>query len=661
MKTTIKGNYSFRQSKKKKVNALSIAGFLLLPLALVVGTQWFAWDVGRNALSGQLFSVAGVRIYAPWAILDWMDVWQARGRGMDDFTDALIAMGGVAFVAVALIGAGIRKGNASQGAGDLYGSAQYAEIDQIREAGLLPPKGKKGSGVYVGGWIDPKDGRQYYLRHSGKEHVIALAPTRSGKGVGLVIPTLLSWEHSVVVLDIKGENWALTSGWRKQSGHKVLRWDPTDAIEGRSARYDPLEEIRIGTVYETSDVMNVATLLVDPDGKGVEGHWEQTARSLLIGAITHVIYRARNEGRVGNLSEVLHELTSCAYNDMAEGWKQFEHKQEGDVFYDPTGAVREEKCHPVVEQVANEMLNRAEEEASSVLSTAVAKLGLYTDPIVARNTAKSDFRIKDIMDADQPVSLYLVLNPTNIQRLKPLVRLFLSQLIFNLMPEMEFSGGQMKAPYKHRLLLLLDEFPALGKLGIFEQAIAYFGGWNIKAYLICQDKAQLDAAYGKDESITSNCHITIAYAPNKVDTAKYLSDRLGVTTVIKEQESVSYQGGGLFAKKSISKSQQEVQRAVLTPDEIMRLPGAIKDAQQMIVEPGDMLIFAAGFPVIYGKQILYFLDRTFSERSQIDAPPKSDALHEPAAPTTAPEPAEPEAQEPADVAEPEAEPQELAS
>ena len=144
--------------------------------------------------------------------------------------------------------------------------------------------------------------------------------------------------------------------------------------------------------------------------------------------------------------------------------------------------------------------------------------------------------------------------------------------------------------------MLLDEFPALGKLGIFEQAIAYFGGWNIKAYLICQDKAQLDAAYGKDESITSNCHITVAYAPNKVETAKYLSDRLGVTTVIKEQESISFQGGtGIFAKKSVTKSQQEVQRAVLTPDEIMRLPGPVKDVNQNITEPGDMLIFSAGF------------------------------------------------------------------
>ena len=128
---------------------------------------------------------------------------------------------------------------------------------------------------------------------------------------------------------------------------------------------------------------------------------------------------------------------------------------------------------------------------------------------------------------------------------------------------------------------------------------------------------------------TSNCHVTVAYAPNKVDTAKYLSDRLGVTTVIKEQESVSFQGGtGIFAKKSVTKSQQEVQRAVLTPDEIMRLPGPIKDVYQNITEPGDMLVFAAGFPPVYGKQILYFLDKTFSERSKIDAPEASDIIEQ---------------------------------
>ena len=172
MKTTIKGNYSFRQaSRKKGNNGLAIMGFILLPLALVLGTQYFAWDVGKNRLPGLLFSVAGVRVYAPWQLLDWMDLWQSRRRSLDDFTDSLILMGGCAFMGVALIGAGVRSRNAKQDAANLYGSAQYAELDQIREAGLLPPKGEKGSGVYVGGWVNPRDGRQYYLRHDGKEHV----------------------------------------------------------------------------------------------------------------------------------------------------------------------------------------------------------------------------------------------------------------------------------------------------------------------------------------------------------------------------------------------------------------------------------------------------------------------------------------------------------
>ena len=373
MKTTIKGNYSFRKASKQKISkAPAVIGLILIFLSFVAGTQYFAWNVGQNRLPNEILSYSGIKIYSPIEILEWLKLWKKTHRDMKDFADSLIVMGGCAFMGVALIAVTIRNRNVKQDAANLYGSAQYAELDEIREAGLLPQKGEKGKGVYVGGWINPKDGQQYYLRHNGKEHVIALAPTRSGKGVGLVIPTLLSWEHSVVVLDIKGENWALTSGWRHKNGHKVLRWDPTDAIEGRSARYNPLAEIRIGTVYETGDVMNVATLLVDPDGKGVDGHWEQTARSLLIGAITHVVYRARNENRTGNLSEVLHELTGNGYEDMANSWKQYEHKREGDVFYDPTGKVRESPCHPVVEQVANEMLNRAEEEASSVLSTAVA-------------------------------------------------------------------------------------------------------------------------------------------------------------------------------------------------------------------------------------------------------------------------------------------------
>ena len=204
MKTTIKGNYSFRRpSKRKGSNALAIIGFILILISFIAGTQFFAWDIGKNRLPNELFSYAGIKIYSPFEILEWLKLWKKSNADMKDFTDSLIVMSGLAFIGVGLISVNIRNKNSIQDAANLYGSAQYAELDEIREAGLLPPKNEKGAGVYVGGWINPKDGQQYYLRHNGKEHVIAFAPTRSGKGVGLVIPTLLSWEHSAVVLDKK--------------------------------------------------------------------------------------------------------------------------------------------------------------------------------------------------------------------------------------------------------------------------------------------------------------------------------------------------------------------------------------------------------------------------------------------------------------------------
>ena len=146
----------------------------------------------------------------------------------------------------------------------------------------------------MGAWLDKK-GVTRYLRHNGAEHVLCYAPTRSGKGVGLVIPTLLSWEHSAVITDLKGELWELTSGWRQSyARNKVLRFEPASLSGG--VRWNALEEIRLATEYEVGDVQNLATLLVDPDGKGLETHWQKTAQALLVGVILHVLYKAHQEG-----------------------------------------------------------------------------------------------------------------------------------------------------------------------------------------------------------------------------------------------------------------------------------------------------------------------------------------------------------------------------
>jgi type IV secretion system protein VirD4 len=231
------------------------------------------------------------------------------------------------------------------------------------------------------------------------------------------------------------------------------------------------------------------------------------------------------------------------------------------------------------------------------------------------------------MHRDAPVNLYLVVSPADIDRMRPLLRLMADMIIRRVCAKMEFADGASKAGYKHRLLILLDEFTSLGKLPIMENALAYIAGYGGKVYLIVQNITQLNEKYGKENALMANCHVRIAYAPNTIETARTLSDMTGKTTVVEEKVSLS--GSRTGHMKSASVSVSETARPLLTPDECMRLPGPEKDAQGKVTKPGDMLIFTAGQSPIYGRQILYFFDPVFSARSKIPAPDQSDSLYAP--------------------------------
>jgi len=282
----------------------------------------------------------------------------------------------------------------------------------------------------------------------------------------------------------------------------------------------------------------------------------------------------------------------------------------------------------VISGVGRRMLETPARELGSIISTANNALSLYRDPIVGENTSESHFKVADLMNHDKPVSLYFITTPRNAERMRPLARLLLTQIVYTLSDKMEFDEGRSKTNHKHRLLLLLllDEFPTLGKLDVFEGALAYIAGYGIKAYLIMQDVQQLYKAYTPNESIISNCHIRIAYAPNKVETAEWMSKMAGQTTVVKKQGSTSGKRFGMTLDQ-VSESYHEVQRPLMTPDEIMRLPGPKKDATGDILEAGEMLVFVAGQPVIRGTQILYFQDPVFSKRSKTPPPQGSDNLY----------------------------------
>jgi type IV secretion system protein VirD4 len=563
-------------------------------------------------------------IYPPWKIIQWAGKWYSQ------YPDTFMRAGsvGILVAGVGLIGLVVAKmvlANSSKANEYLHGSARWANVKDIQAAGLLPKartfwqfiSGKEpaaSAGVYVGAWLD-KNGRQHYLRHNGPEHVLCYAPTRSGKGVGLVVPTLLSWGHSAVITDLKGELWALTSGWRqKHAKNKVLRFEP--AIANGSVCWNPLDEIRVCTENEVGDVQNLATLLVDPDGKGLESHWQKTGQALLVGVILHSLYKAKADGTTASLPSV-DAMLSDPNRDIRELWMEM-----------TTYGHVDGQNHPVIGSAARDMLDRPDEEAGSVLSTAKSYLALYRDPIVARNVSKSEFAIKDLMHIDSPVSLYIVTQPNDKARLRPLVRVMVNMVVRLLTDKMDFENGRPVARYKHRLLMMLDEFPSLGKLEIMQESLAFVAGYGIKCYLICQDINQLksrETGYGTDESITSNCHIQNAYPPNRIETAEHLSKLTGQTTVTKEQITTSGRRTSALLGQ-VSRTIQEVQRPLLTPDECLRMPGPVKTDSGDIAEAGDMVVYVAGYPAIYGKQPLYFKDKIFQARASIPAPRNSDKI-----------------------------------
>jgi type IV secretion system protein VirD4 len=606
------------RGKKKGKKLLPALGVLSLSGGLQSATQFFAHQFKYQEVLGHHIN----HIYAPWSILQWGSAWYSK------YPDEVMRAGSIGMMVstVGLMVVAITKviySNSSTANAFLHGSARWAEEEDVQAAGLLPrPRtflemvtGKDSptsAGVYVGGWED-KDGKFYYLRHNGPEHVLTYAPTRSGKGVGLVIPTLLSWPASTVVTDLKGELWALTAGWRKKHArNRVLRFEPASLNDGLS--WNPLDEIRMDTEYEVGDVQNLVTLIVDPDGKGLDSHWQKTAFALLVGVILHALFKAKHEGTPATLPSV-DAMLADPNRDIAELWMEM-----------ATYGHQDGQNHPAIGSAARDMMDRPEEEAGSVLSTAKSYLSLYRDPVVARNVNKSEFRIRDLMNHDDPVSLYIVTQPNDKARLRPLVRIMVNMIVRLLADKMDFEKGRPVVHYKHRLLMMLDEFPSLGRLEILQESLAFVAGYGIKCYLICQDINQLksrETGYGHDEAITSNCHIQNAYPPNRVETAEHLSRLTGQTTVIKEQITTSGRRTAAMMGQ-VSRTIQEVQRPLLTPDECLRMPGPRKNAEGEIEQPGDMVIYVAGYPAIYGKQPLYFKDPIFQARAAIAAPKLSD-------------------------------------
>ncbi|WP_301233372.1 type IV secretory system conjugative DNA transfer family protein [Pandoraea cepalis] len=608
----------------------------LVVLAFWIATQYVAWKAGNQpALGEPLFRTANFALYTPVDYMIWLLKF-GHVAEMDPIFRVgeyiLLSLHGLFLPALWL---SIRRGRKLRQMTDSHGSAHWADKKEVAQAGLLRANRSlltrmltkqdeyDGCDIYLAAYEDPRTHKLEYLINTQKAHTAICAPSGSGKGVGPVNTTLLSWRESVIVNDVKKELYALTAGFRKAIGQIVLRLEPL-CTDGTGSRFNPLEEIRLRTIKEVGDAQNIAAIIVDPDGKGMDDHWAKTGHELLSAAMLHILYVGSNKTLRGLVSFFCDPTRTI--EQVAESMLNAQHDPEGTQgWMDPlTG--RRALTHPVVAEAARSFLNKSDNERSGVQSTALSYLSLYRDPLIAENTAVSDFRIRDLQHADRPVSLYIVTPPSDRHRLRPFVRLINNIWARLLTEEMQYRDGRSVKHYKWQVLALLEEFPSMGKMEIFEEVVAYLRSYGITLVIVFQDFAQLYKIYTVNESFTSNCPIKVIYTPDKVETAEIVSRYLGKTTI--RQSSISYSGNRLNPLPMHAMSNvNDMGRNLLEPDEVLRVPTAVKSPDGLsILDAGDMLVVVRGSAPIYAKQILYFRDPVFDGRSKIPPPINADRL-----------------------------------
>jgi type IV secretion system protein VirD4 len=600
---------------------LSLLGLVIVGLALAASTEYVAATMGfHRQLGAPLATVAGARVYPPWAWLVWderLHRFAPRAFAIASLVTYGALLGGLAPVIVLSVVWDRRSRESTS-----HGSARWGTTGELRRGGMLGSEGIvlcQTSEARFSAVLDDKGALKWKMRrpgqlvrHDGPEHVFVFAPTRSGKGIGIVMPTLFAWGQSALIYDIKKELWSLTAGYRRKFSY-CWRFEPTAPD---SVRFNPLFEIRRGD-NEVRDAQVIADILVDPDGAGTKwDHWQTTAHALLVGAILHVLYAEADKTLTG-VGAFLADPSRTQLQTL---------QRMLNAHHLPSGP------HPVIAQVARSMLNKADNELSGVVSTATSCLDLFRDPLVARATSRSDFRIADLMNLDHPVSLYLVVPPSDLSRLRRLIRLLLNQVGQRLTERMEFGVGPSpkKTPflaalraaiapttatgpspspskgYRHRLLVLVDEFTSLGKLDFFENQLAFCAGYGLKCFMVAQSLNQLQKTYGDKNSILDNSHIRVTYSANDEITARRISDLVGQATLTKRQRSFS--AAKLLSGRSVSESEQEFARPLLTADEVLRLPY------------DDAILLVSGMAPYRGKKLMYYLDPRFKARAGLRPP-----------------------------------------
>ena len=473
--------------------------------------------------------------------------------------------GATAILASLLVAALVHRSKAGQP--PLHGETGWADEREIRGNGFRDLR----NSIYVG-----RTGRRY-LTFGGPEHVALYAPTRSGKGVGVVIPNCLLWDGSLVVLDVKKENWAASAGIRQACGQKVLLFDPLDP-EGRTARYNPLSYVRRGSYDAFDDIQRIAQMLYPPL-EGDQKFWDDAARSAFVGVTA---FLAETPELPLTLGEVLRMFSRADLHTFLS--QSIEARRLA-------GRPYTQAC---IDALAD-YLTGPPDLVGSIRKSTTTKLSLWYNPRIDAATSASDFDLRELRQRLH--AIYVGVTPDNIDRLRPLLALFFQQVVdvtVKTLPQHDPSA-------KHQVLVLLDEFPLLGAMPTLTSAFAFVAGYGVRMVLVLQSKAQMRAIYGPDvtSTVLDNCGAEVVFGTKDLALTKELSERLGYNTV----EAITRSGprfGGWWQRDRQNESLSAQRRALMLPQELARLG------------PREEIVLRPGMRPIRARRIRHYEERLFT-------------------------------------------------
>lgn len=424
-----------------------------------------------------------------------------------------------------------------------------------------------------GDLIVGRSGDGKLLRYDGPAHLLTIAPTRSGKGVGTIIPNLLTANRSIICIDPKGEN-ARVTGRQREAFGPVHYLDPFGLSGRSSAAYNPLAFLDPDSLDLAEDAMTLADALVVDLSDAGDPHWNEEAKALIAGIILYTI--CHDEPDVRTLGTVRDYLTLAP-----------------DDFRSLLDVMQASKAAGgLVARAANRHLGKSDREAAGVLSGAQRHTHFLDSPRITAATAKSDFTFTSLKD--QVGTVFLILPPDRLDTYARWLRLVLAQAL----------GELARSPAKptRPVLFLLDEFAALGRLQAIERAMGLMAGYGLQLWPILQDIHQLRGHY-RDRAGTfiSNAGVLQAFGVNDFETADMLSRTMGRTTIRYETTGSSeHTDWSEDRNRTASRSEQIAARNLMDPNEVMNL------------DPALMLLMMAGKDPLILRKIRYYAENEFA-------------------------------------------------